>query len=272
MNILTVDDIVVARKMVARAAKSLDADVFEAGNGEEALEVLKETRGAIDLIFLDWNMPKMSGIDFLAHIKKHPEYKNIPVIMTTSVNERENIIKAIQAGASQYLVKPFTSEDVIKKILEHIDVSASLRYLFLLTTRNVLAEITGLEVEEQDSSGLCKDDGCDFIGQMIIAGKKRILLFYTMTREAIEELMSLKSGKMEVKFEDEALLSEFNKFMRQVAKNCLSHPQGYGYTVPFMCSSFISEKNPVLEESELSIIAKRYTFGDGKLVLTTFLV
>ena len=228
MNILIVDDIMVIRKMVARAAKALDADTFEAGDGEEALQILKETNGKIDLIFLDWNMPKMSGLDFLIHIKKHKDYKDIPVVMTTTVNERENIIKAIQAGASQYLVKPFTQEDIIKKILERIDVSASLRYLFLITTKELIAEITGLEVEENESAGLSEDDGCEFYGQMLVSGQHRILINYTMTREAIESFISFKSGKKSIKFEDKVLLSEYNKFMRQVAKSCLSHTQGYG--------------------------------------------
>jgi len=272
MNILSVDDIVVVRKMVARAAKSLDADFFEAANGEEALQVLRETGGKIDLIFLDWNMPKMSGLDFLNYIKKQPEYKDIPVVMTTAINERENIIKAVQAGASQYLVKPFTQEDITKKILERIDVSASLRYMFLINTKNLIAEITGSDVEENDIAGPDADDGCDFFGQMLVSGQHRILLIYSMTREALGSLVGWKSGKKADHFTDKMLLSEFNKFMRQISKKCLSHTQGYGYTVPFLFSSFVTEKQPVLAKSGLSVIAKRYTVEDVKMSLTSCLV
>lgn len=272
MNILSVDDIVVIRKMICKAAEHLDAYVFEAGNGEEALQVLQKTQGKIDLIFLDWNMPKMSGIEFLTLIKKHPKYKDIPVVMTTTVNERENIIKAIQAGASQYMVKPFTQEDIIKKIMERIDVSASLRYLFLIKSKELIAEITGSEVEEKDSSGIAADKSSELYAQMVISGQQRIIFIYTMSRESLGSLIGWNSQKKAADFDDKTLLGEFNKFLRQVAKACLSQTQGYGYSVPFIYSSFVTEKNSHLAESGISVKAKLYSVKDIKMTLTSFLI
>ena len=70
------------------------------------------------LILLDWNMPGMDGLAFLEKIKNTAALKHIPVMMVTTESEKENIIKAIQAGAINYLVKPFTIEELMKKVLE----------------------------------------------------------------------------------------------------------------------------------------------------------
>ncbi|HOE91249.1 MAG TPA: response regulator, partial [Candidatus Cloacimonadota bacterium] len=77
-----------------------------------------------DLIFLDINMPGMNGYDLLKIIKTSDEYKHIPVMMVTTEGERKNVIKAIQAGADNYLTKPFTPEDLSIKILECLGISS----------------------------------------------------------------------------------------------------------------------------------------------------
>jgi len=71
---------------------------------------------------LDWNMPGMNGYECLVALKKHPEFQTIPVMMVTTESEKDNIVKAIQAGAAHYMTKPFTIEELIKKIMECLGI------------------------------------------------------------------------------------------------------------------------------------------------------
>lgn len=115
-KILSVDDSAIIRKIIRSGIATLNYELLEASDGAEALSVLESNGSDIGLILLDWNMPGMNGYDFLKKVKNHGTYKNIPVIMVTTDSEKENIIKAIQAGVVNYLVKPFANDDLIKKI------------------------------------------------------------------------------------------------------------------------------------------------------------
>jgi two-component system, chemotaxis family, chemotaxis protein CheY len=123
MKILTVDDSIAVREIIKNALDVLGYESVEAENGVTALKKLQENTGEILLILLDWNMPEMDGITFLRTIKQDPEYKNIPVTMVTSENEKEKIITAISEGAKNYIIKPFTQEELIKKILESLGIA-----------------------------------------------------------------------------------------------------------------------------------------------------
>lgn len=118
MKIMTVDDSAIVRKIIQSAVGILDYDVLEAVDGEEALAILEDEYEDIALILLDWNMPGMDGFEMLNVIKRDSRFKSIPVMMVTSETGSDNIIKAIQAGAAHYLIKPFTIEELIKRILE----------------------------------------------------------------------------------------------------------------------------------------------------------
>ncbi len=118
MKIMTVDDSAITRKIIRSAVEVLDYDVVEAMDGREALELLEREYEEIALILLDWNMPGMDGMEMLSNIKGDDRLKHIPVMMVTSETGGENIIRAIQAGAAHYLVKPFTIEELAKRILE----------------------------------------------------------------------------------------------------------------------------------------------------------
>ncbi len=124
MKILTVDDSRMIRMIIINTLKSLGYDALEAANADIALEVLKDKGNEVSLILLDWNMPGMNGYDLLKIIKTSDEYKHIPVMMVTTEGERKNVIKAIQAGADNYLTKPFTPEDLSIKILECLGISS----------------------------------------------------------------------------------------------------------------------------------------------------
>jgi len=120
VKILSVDDSVIIRKIIRNGVELLDYELVEAGDGLEALDILEQSSVDISLILLDWNMPGMDGFEFLQKVKEMATIKHIPVMMVTTESETENIIKAIQAGAINYMVKPFSIEELTKKILECI--------------------------------------------------------------------------------------------------------------------------------------------------------
>jgi len=116
MRVLTVDDSASIRHLIRTMLQVVGATVLEAGDGQIALDVLRR-EGAVDLILLDMEMPNMDGMTFLDHVKKEPDFKGIPVIVVSSISQKERMIRAIQEGAKQYLLKPFTSEDLLTKIV-----------------------------------------------------------------------------------------------------------------------------------------------------------
>jgi len=94
-------------------------DIVEATNGQEALELLKSEK--IDFVITDWNMPKMTGLDLLQLIRAEDQWKAIPVLMLTTEAEKNQIIKALKSGASNYIIKPFKIEQLEKKIKDVLE-------------------------------------------------------------------------------------------------------------------------------------------------------
>lgn len=115
-KILFADDSPVIKKMVKRAIEPAGFELLEANDGKEALAVLEQSYKEVVLIISDWNMPNMNGFDFLKAVKASPTLKHIPVIMLTTEGEKANINKAIQAGAANYMLKPFNAPDLVKKV------------------------------------------------------------------------------------------------------------------------------------------------------------
>jgi len=115
---LVVDDMSTMRKIIRTILNQLGyANVDEAENGKEALAKLRI--GNYQFVLLDWNMPEMDGFETLKNIRADEKLKNIPVIMVTAEAKKENVLMAIQAGASNYIVKPFTPE-VLKEKIEKV--------------------------------------------------------------------------------------------------------------------------------------------------------
>ncbi|MDR0313170.1 MAG: response regulator [Treponema sp.] len=116
ITVLIVDDSRIMRNTVKGALTVLNVSgVFlEADNGEDALKTLEEHH--IDLVLLDWNMPKLSGIDFLKQVRANEKYKKLPIIMVTSESAKFNVIEAIKNGATDYVTKP-VNLDVFKEKL-----------------------------------------------------------------------------------------------------------------------------------------------------------
>nr|WP_297448472.1 chemotaxis response regulator CheY [Ferrovum sp.] len=122
LKFLVVDDFSTMRRIVRNLLKELGfTNVIEAEDGVDALNKLRA--GDIEFVVSDWNMPNMTGIDLLRAIRKDPALKHLPVLMVTAEAKKENIIEAAQAGASGYIVKPFTAatmDEKLKKIFQNM--------------------------------------------------------------------------------------------------------------------------------------------------------
>jgi len=115
LKILVVDDFATMRRIMKNILKQLGyTNITEADDGTTALEELK--RGSFDLIISDWNMPKMTGLDLLKLVRSDSVYKDIPFLMVTAEAQKQNVIEAVQAGVSNYVVKPFTAEAIADKL------------------------------------------------------------------------------------------------------------------------------------------------------------
>lgn len=116
-NILIVDDSLPMRAVIKKVIKASGFDIgeyHEAASGEEALDVLSEKW--IDLVLSDYNMPVMNGLELIKKMKHNDMMKDIPVIMVTTEGSKERIQQFVQAGASAYIKKPFTPEQIRRQL------------------------------------------------------------------------------------------------------------------------------------------------------------
>jgi two-component system, chemotaxis family, chemotaxis protein CheY len=115
IHILVVDDFLPMRNAMLESLKLLNfTNVVDAESGADALEKLEADK--FDLVITDWVMPEMDGLELLTRIKASEELKHIPVMMVTAEAASENILKAIKAGAANYIVKPITVRTLLAKI------------------------------------------------------------------------------------------------------------------------------------------------------------
>ena len=118
-TILTVDDSKLIRTNVRRMLDSLGVrNILEASNGREALGILDRQR--VDLIVSDWNMPEMSGHQLLQAVRANQTIKHLPFIMLTAEGEKDKVVAALQAGVTNYIVKPFNQETLFNKIKKYL--------------------------------------------------------------------------------------------------------------------------------------------------------
>jgi len=115
-QILVVDDMLTMRKLVQKACKEIGFTSFvEADNGRKAWEVL-QANPTVGLILSDWNMPESTGIDLLKRVRGDTRFKGVPFLLITAEAEKDQVVEAIKAGASNYVVKPFTTDALREKI------------------------------------------------------------------------------------------------------------------------------------------------------------
>lgn len=127
LKFLVVDDFSTMRRIVRNLLKELGfSNVDEAEDGVAALQKLRGS--SFDFVVSDWNMPNMDGLTLLQNIRSDEALKNIPVLMVTAEAKKENIVAAAQAGASGYVVKPFTAvtlDEKLNKIFQNMESKAS---------------------------------------------------------------------------------------------------------------------------------------------------
>lgn len=268
MKILAVDDVLLIRKLTRRTVEALGGELFEASDGIEALLTLDKNGGKFDLIILDWNMPKMDGFEFLNRIKSKDKYKSIPVMMATTESEKDKIVKAIQAGASNYLIKPFTERELTKKILECLGLGYEYELLnncFSDAVSNILASSTGLEVSEDYGPTETAANMDCLSGQMIIQGKVSAIIYLTMSREAATGFVSLITGVKPPELTAEGILNGTAEIIRKVAAKAKNQLTGmnvqWGISTPFISVSFIRE-DLHLQQKKIFNIIKKYRAGD----------
>ena len=125
MRALVVDDSSTVRKIVSSILQKLGYECLQAGNGLEALTVVRE-HSDISLAMVDWNMPVMTGIDFVHELRKTVTSDMMKVIMVTTETELRQVSTALEAGVDEYIMKPFTAEIVEEKLrLAGVDLPAS---------------------------------------------------------------------------------------------------------------------------------------------------
>ena len=124
MRILIVDDSAVMRSMERKMLTALGVtETVEASDGLQALTAV--AAGNFDLILMDWRMPVLSGLETLKQLKAMPDFQSIPVVMITSESQKTKILEAIQAGAANYIIKPFTEENLREKIHPYLKKEAA---------------------------------------------------------------------------------------------------------------------------------------------------
>lgn len=115
MRTLIIDDSRTTRAIIARILQGLGYETSEACHGLAGLEHL-QSHGPADIAFVDWNMPEMSGIEFVKNVRQNASYDAMRIVMVTSENEMSTVAQALAAGANEYLMKPFDKEALAEKI------------------------------------------------------------------------------------------------------------------------------------------------------------
>ena len=115
MNALVIDDSRAMRMILGRMLRELGMEVAEAANGRLALDLLDE---GLDpgVVLVDWNMPEMTGIEFVAAVRQPPYLSRARIVMVTTETEVPQIAQALASGADEYVMKPFTKESIFEKL------------------------------------------------------------------------------------------------------------------------------------------------------------
>lgn len=116
MHAIVIDDSSAMRKILTRIVGGFGFAVSEAGNGREALQVLSDSDPLPEVALIDWNMPEMNGLEFIHSVRRNPRYARMALLMVTTESEQSQIVRALAAGAHEYLIKPFTADAVAEKL------------------------------------------------------------------------------------------------------------------------------------------------------------
>ena len=117
-TVLVVDDSRIMRNIVKNsfAELKIPCEFLEAEDGAKAYHLLETNK--VSIVFLDWNMPEMDGLQFLKKVRSMPDYKDLPIIMVTSEAAKYNVVEALQCGATDYMIKPVHQKIFMEKVSE----------------------------------------------------------------------------------------------------------------------------------------------------------
>ena len=113
---LVVDDSRAVRMILSRTLRELGYDVREAANGKEALELMAKEKSTVKLVLSDWNMPEINGLELLKRLRQDPDLSTLVVVMVTTETELDQMSAALEAGANEYVMKPFTKDVILDKL------------------------------------------------------------------------------------------------------------------------------------------------------------
>ena len=115
MHILIVDDSRAMRSILSHILRQLGIEVSEAANGCEALDRLEQL-DQVQLVMVDWNMPQMNGLEFVRQVRANSRYDDLRLMMVTTETEASQLVTALEAGANEYVMKPFTKDVIQEKL------------------------------------------------------------------------------------------------------------------------------------------------------------
>lgn len=207
-------------------------------------------------------------------VKSSDRFKHIPVIIVTTSNEKDKIIKAIQAGAKNYLIKPFTEQELIKKIMDSLNltheqicssISGALRDIMYGITRSEVQESSGTQEEELEKELLC--------GQMLFLGQINAMVLLTMTKETATRVVSSINGSPPSELSREALLNGIAETTNKLAARSMSlmteSNVQLGLTTPFIFTGFAGEQRIILNKKAF-VVSRKFQAGDIQLFLKTY--
>lgn len=113
---MVVDDSRAVRKLLGQILRDIGYEVTEAGNGREALDAVLACTVPLELILTDWNMPIMNGLEFLQAVRSDSRFDAVPILMVTTETEMDNMVLALEAGANEYVMKPFNRDILTDKL------------------------------------------------------------------------------------------------------------------------------------------------------------
>ena len=113
---LIADDSRAVRMILAKTLKEIGYEVREAANGRQALEVMEAEKDAVTLVLADWNMPEVNVLELLQRLRQDPALSSLVVIMVTTETELDQMATALEAGANEYVMKPFTKDILVEKL------------------------------------------------------------------------------------------------------------------------------------------------------------
>jgi two-component system chemotaxis response regulator CheY len=115
MHVLVIDDSAATRFMLCKMLRELGHSVYEAVDGKQALDKLRENP-TTTLALVDWNMPVMNGLEFVQSVRAEKDFEQLKLMMCTTEIEMMNVVRALEAGANEYVMKPFTKDIIIEKL------------------------------------------------------------------------------------------------------------------------------------------------------------